>query len=187
MDGKVEVSILQWEQQREELKVLKELVATLEQGQKEVKLHIIDKEPVGHFQYDRWTNQNKWVAENKEVSQVITVGLDDVKEVIRGDVKEELIHKINESDKKSEKSNRDMQEFKNNQDGMIEKLRRDEEKKYETKIKALKDSVEKLETEKKTDLEKTKLEKKLLENQITNLKEKSYTKIPVVKKKWYQF
>ena len=182
MDGKVEVSILQWEQQREELKVLREQNATLKQGQKEVKLHIIDKEPYGHFQYDRWTNQNKWVTENKNVTQVIKVGLDEVKDVIRGEVKEELITQMNETDKKSEKSNRDLQEFKNNQDGMIEKLRRDVKKKYETEIETLKTEIKDIKKEAKTDLDNFISEKKSLEKEKKSLLEEK-NKV----KKWYQF
>ena len=187
MDGKVEVSILQWEQQREELKTLREENAVLIASTKEVKINIIDKEPTGYFQYDRWTLQNKWVAKNKEISSVILVGLDEVKQIIRGDVKEELINQMNETNQKSERTNREMQEFMNNQNSMIEKLQIDTEKKHEDRIKSLSEQVDGLKKEKATDLVKTDLEKQLLENQITNLKEKGYTKIPTMEKKWYQF
>lgn len=90
MDGKVEVSILQWEQIREEVKAKTEKIAELEKQAKTVKLVITEKNLSGHFKFNRWTNMNEWIPETHDVERIEYAGLDDIKKVLFEEAKDQV-------------------------------------------------------------------------------------------------
>lgn len=116
MDGQVNVSILQWEQQREELKVLREKNAELKDGQKEIKLTVVEKNAGGHYKYNRWTNQNEFCPESHMVETVIYTNLSKVQDILLDEAKDAVNEKLTNHALEINELNGRITEIKSNND-----------------------------------------------------------------------
>ena len=83
MDGKVEISILQFNELQDKLKVLETENATYKESVKKVKLTIVDKQYGGFHKYNPWSKMNEFVSDEKVVESTEYVNLEDVTRVLR--------------------------------------------------------------------------------------------------------
>ena len=94
MDGKVEVSILQWETMRKEAEEMLKTIKELKNKEKTVKIVVEEKNNYGHYKFSPWSNQNSWVPETHVVEKVYYTNLGDVERILFEEAKSKVSDSI---------------------------------------------------------------------------------------------
>lgn len=176
MEGKVNVSILQWEKMRDELKEListkKILERKLIDSEKQVQLTIITKHSRGYMKYNRWNERNEYVTEDYEVSDCKYINLSDVEAVLLAEAKDKVQEEINNHSTELIRINDSISKLKSSHQTEIINLNKSWEDKISKKddeIKNLNQKISDIESDKKAkETERTITDYQI---EIANLKE----------------
>lgn len=193
MDGTVNVSILQWEQQRKELSELSEKCKNLEKelvdSRKEVKLTICDKQTSGYMRYNRYSGFNEYIPESKIVENVEFKNLEVIRRSLYDEAKHIVQDEINNHEADLEKLNSKISVILKNHESEIFNINKTHDnvlKNYDKKIEKYKSQIEELQNKLQDKEEKNKMlkleeklnnlenENKLLKNQIEENSKKGF-------------
>ena len=164
MDGKVEISVLQWENLREESKRLLEENKRLKEEQKQVKVVTVDKQDHHHLQYNYRTNRNELVNDYKWVESIEFVNFDKISNVLKGELREELKQDLNRLESENRKVNDELRKFNSEKESKLREVSESLEEKYRDKIKELEDKLIDKEEKNKEDILLEKIDKLEKEN-----------------------